>query len=147
MQGLLSKPDAGTDKYAVDGGGYWPTAEYYVYKYYASVMSGQRLRTTPTPDALLDVYATAEQGVIRVLAGTRARPGDWAIDIVGLPASGVAKVKTVAFEVKDGDKFKQVEGPEDRGEAEQRFEEGRLRITMQHEDPSTAFAFEVTLPG
>lgn len=107
-------------------------------------MKGQRLRTTPTPDASLDVYATVEGGVLRVLAGTRSRPGDWAIDIVGLPASGRVMVKTLAFGVVDGDRFRRVDGPEDLGESERELEEGRLRVTMQHGDPATAFAFEVT---
>ncbi|SPN98650.1 uncharacterized protein DNG_01695 [Cephalotrichum gorgonifer] len=145
LAGLLSKPDAGTEKYAIEGGEYWPLAEYQVYKYYGSSMKGQRLKTMPTPDALLDVYATVEGDVIRVLAGTRSRPGDWAVDIIGLPASDNVKVKTLAFSVADGDRFKQVDGPEDLGDTKQVLEQGRLRITMKHSDPTTAFAFEVTI--
>lgn len=144
-KGLLSKPDAGTENYVGARGDYWPTAEYQVYKYYASVMTGQRLKTKPTPEALMDVYATTGEGVIRVLAGTRSRPGDWAIDIVGLPTSRRARVRTFAFSILQGDRFKRVDAPEDLGETEQVVREGRLRVAMQHNDPGTAFAFEVVL--
>ncbi|KAF7553907.1 hypothetical protein G7Z17_g3295 [Cylindrodendrum hubeiense] len=146
LAGLLSKPAAGTEKYETEGGGYWPAAEYQVYKYYASVMGGQRLKTTPNLEGSLDVYATVEGNVIRILAGTRSRPGDWEIDVIGLPNAGQATIKTLAFRVVNGDRFIQVDAPEDLGETLQPVEEGRLRITRKHDDPATAFAFEVTLP-
>lgn len=107
-------------------------------------MRGERVKTTPTTDGLLDVFATVNDNVVRVLAGTRSRPGDWAIDIVGLPNEGKASIKTVAFGIVDGDRFKQVDGPSDLGEREQQIDQGRLRIPMHHADPATAFAFEVT---
>ncbi|KAF4978136.1 hypothetical protein FZEAL_5434 [Fusarium zealandicum] len=145
LAGLLSKPSAGTENYEIERGGYWPLAEYQVYKYYASSMKGQRLQTLPTSDGSLDVYATVEGNKVRVLAGTRSRPGDWAIDVVGLPNDGQVAVKTLAFRVADGDRSKQVDAPEDLGETTESIEGDRLRLAMRHEDPSTAFAFEVTL--
>ncbi|KAF4336739.1 hypothetical protein FBEOM_9369 [Fusarium beomiforme] len=144
MAGLLSKPNAG-DAYAIEGEGYWPTAEYQVYKYYASSMTGQRVKTIPSSDGLLDVYATVEGDVVRVLVGTRSRPGDWAIKVTGLVDSARVQVKTLAFRVVDGDKFKWVDGPESMGEREEAVKNGRLRLEMKHQDPTTAYAFECTI--
>lgn len=145
MQGLLSKPDAGTDSYAVEGEGYWPSAEYQVYKYYASSMTGQRLQTKPSADTLLDVYATVNGDVVRILAGTRSRPGDWAIEINTSLGDTSVKVRTLAFKTIGKDKFKKVDGPEYLGEREEVIKDGKLRLSMKHEDSSTAFAFEITL--
>ncbi|KAM0187277.1 hypothetical protein ACHAPI_011190 [Fusarium lateritium] len=146
LAGLLSKPNASTDSYAIEGEGYWPSAEYQVYKYYASSMTGQRLQTKPSADGFLDVYATIDGDVIRILAGTRSRPGDWAVEINTYLGDTPVKVKTLAFKTEGKDKFKQVDGPEDLGETEEVIKDGKLRLSIKHEDASTAFAFEVTLP-
>lgn len=146
MEGLLSKPDAGTDNYAIEGEGYWPSAECQVYKYYASSMTGQRLQTKASADTLLDVYATVDGDVVRILAGTRSRPGDWAIEINTSLGDTSVKVRTLAFKTIGKDKFKKVDGPEDLGETEEVIKDGKLRLSMKHEDSSTAFAFEIILP-
>jgi hypothetical protein len=146
MEGLLSKPNAGTDSYSIEGEGYWPSAEYQVYKYYASNMTGQRLQTKPSEDGFLDVYATFDGDVVRILAGTRSRPGDWAIEINTSLGDTRVKVRTLAFRTIGKDKFKQVDGPEDMGEREEVIKNGILRLSMKHGDASTAFAFEVMLP-
>ncbi|KAM0263259.1 hypothetical protein ACHAPA_008873 [Fusarium lateritium] len=146
LAGLLSKPDAGTDSYAIEGEGYWPSAEYQVYKYYASSMTGQRLQTKPSTDGFLDVYATVDGDVLRILAGTRSRPGDWAVEINTSLGDTTVKVRTLAFKTEGKDKFKQVKRPEDLGETEEVIKDGKLRLSIKHEDASTAFAFEVTLP-
>jgi hypothetical protein len=52
----------------------------------------------------------------------------------------------LAFKTIGKDKFKKVDGPEDLGEREEVIQDGKLRLSMKHEDASTAFAFEVTLP-
>ncbi|QGI65448.1 hypothetical protein CEK26_009398 [Fusarium fujikuroi] len=145
MAGLLSKPNGSDGSYAIEGEGYWPTAEYQVYKYYASSMKGQRLKTTASSDGLLDVYATVEKDVVRILAGTRSRPGNWSIDVVGLTDDTRVKVKTLAFRVVDGDRFKRVDGPLDLEEREERVKGGKLSLKMKHQDPTTAFAFELTI--
>lgn len=146
MQGLLCKPNATNEKYEIEGDGYWPTAEYQVYKYYGTDMTGQRVKTTPTPDGYLDVYATVDENVIRVLAGTRSRSGDWAIEVMGLPENAEVKIRTLAFAVEDGDKFNKVDGPEHLGETTSVIQNGSLRLKMEHEDKTTAYAFEITLP-
>ncbi|KAJ4245555.1 hypothetical protein NW762_014064 [Fusarium torreyae] len=145
LAGLLSKPNASNDRYAIEGEGYWPSAEYQVYKYYASNMKGQRLKTTPTADGLLDVYATTEGDVISILAATRSRPGNWDVNLIGLPEDTRVKVRTLAFQIADGDKFQQIDGPKDLGETEEVVKDGRLRLRMEHQDATTAFAFEVSL--
>lgn len=143
--GLLSKPNGSDGSYAIEGEGYWPTAEYQVYEYYASSMKGQRLKTTASSDGLLDVYATVEEDVVRILAGTRSRPGNWSIGVVGLTDDTRVKVKTLAFRVVDGDRFKRVDGPLDLEEREERVKEGKLSLKMKHQDPTTAFALELTI--
>ncbi|KAF5710724.1 hypothetical protein FMUND_9368 [Fusarium mundagurra] len=127
MAGLLSKPNSSDDSYAIEGEGYWPTAEFQVYKYYASSMNGQRLQTSASSDGLLDVYATAEADVVRILAGTRSRPGNWSVDVIGLKDDTRIKVKPLAFRVVDGDRFRRVDGPHDLGEREEVVKEGKLR--------------------
>jgi len=109
-------------------------------------MTGQRLKTTPTPDSFLDVYATVDDNVVRILAGTRSRSGDWTIELVGLPEDSEVKIRTLAFIVKDGDKFNNVDGPEHLGDTTDHVKNGCLRLKMEHEDNTTAYAFEVTLP-
>lgn len=145
MSGLLSKSNGSDGSYRIEGEGYWPTAEYQVYKYYASSMKGQRLKTTASSDGLLDVYATVEEDVVRILAGTRSRPGNWSIDAVGLTDDTRVKVKTLAFRVVDGDRFKRVDGPLDLEEREEVVKEGKLSLKMKHQDPTTAFAFELAI--
>ncbi|EWG55106.1 hypothetical protein FVEG_13155 [Fusarium verticillioides 7600] len=145
MAGLLSKPNSSDGSYAIEGEGYWPTAEFQVYKYYASSMNGQRLKTSASSDGLLDVYATVEADVVRILAGTRSRPGNWSVDVIGLTDDTRVTVKTLAFRVVDGDKFRRVDGPHDLGEREEVVKEGRVRLRMKHQDPTTAFAFEVLI--
>ena len=108
-------------------------------------MKGQRLKTTPTADGLLDVYATTEGDVVRVMAGTRSRPGNWEIDLIGLPTDTGVKVRTFAFQIADGDKFQQIDGPKDLGETEEVVKDDKLRLRMKHQDATTAFAFEVSL--
>jgi hypothetical protein len=109
-------------------------------------MSGQRVKTTPTPDSFLDVYATVDTNIIRVLAGTRSRPGDWAIEVSGFPEDVEVEVRTLAFRVEGGDKFKKVDGPEHLDDTTQMIKSGSLRLMMKQEDPTTAYAFEITLP-
>lgn len=145
MPGLLSKPNRSDGSYSIEGEGYWPTAEYQVYKYYASSMKGQRLKTSSSSDGLLDIYATVEGNVVRILAGTRSRPGNWSIDVVGLTDDTRVKVKTLAFRVVDGDKFRHVDGPLDLEEREEVVKEGKLSLKMKHQDPTTAFAFELAI--
>ncbi|KAM0341676.1 hypothetical protein ACHAPU_009922 [Fusarium lateritium] len=147
LAGLLSKPNATNEKYDMEGEGYWPTAEYHVYKYYGTDMTGQRVKTTPTPDSFLDVYATVDENVVRVLAGTRARSGDWAIDLVGLSEDGEVKIRTLSFVVMNGDKFNRIEGPGHLDDTTGLVKNGSLRLQMKHEDTTTAYAFEVTLPA
>ncbi|RFN54063.1 glycoside hydrolase family 39 protein [Fusarium flagelliforme] len=146
LAGLLCKPNATNENYAIEGEGYWPTAEYQVYKYYGSKMTGQRVKTTPTPDSFLDVYATVDDNAVRILAGTRSRSGDWTIELTGLPEDEKVDIRTLAFVVKGSDKFNNVDGPEHLSDTTDHVKNGCLRLKMKHEDNTTAYAFEVTLP-
>ncbi|KAL6917399.1 hypothetical protein FSST1_008894 [Fusarium sambucinum] len=146
LAGLLCKPNTTEGEYQIEGAGYWPTAEYQVYRYYGSNMTGERVKTTPTPDGFLDVYATKDANVIHILAGTRSRSGDWAIEVIGLPDNSRVQIKTLAFVVAGKDKLERVDGPGHLGETTRVAENGSLRLKMQHKDTTTAYAFEVTLP-
>jgi hypothetical protein len=89
-------------------------------------MTGERVKTTPTLDGFLDVYATR--------------------DVMGLPENVEVKIRTLAFVVVDEDKFKRVDGPENLEETSRVVENASLRLKIEHKDTTTAYAFEVTLP-
>lgn len=157
MAGLVGKPGAGDkEKYQVAGTGYWPTAEYHVYRYYATEMTGERVKTAPTEGEceLGDVYATVQGRMLRILAGARARPGQWAVEVSGVPAATTTtttgrrvKIKTLAFKGDEKDHFRQFDAPDGAAEVDVQVEDGKIVLAVEHKDISTAFAFEVTLPA
>ena len=78
--------------------GYWPNGEWQAYRYYVSQMIGTRVGTDASKDALLDVYATMDGPLVRMLAATWLVLGTWYIEVrnlssVGLPQSGILDVK------------------------------------------------------
>ena len=147
--GLLGKPGAGTSEYKTEGGDYWPTAEFQVYKYYATEMTGQRVRTEATPDGFGDVYATASDDgkVVRLLAGSRGRKGQWAVEVVGFGKQDKSemKVKKLAFPGDVANHFRRYDGPEVLQEAEiVAIKDGRLFLEIDQKDIATAYAFEIS---
>jgi len=75
MAGLLGKPNAGTRSYSSTAGGYWPAAEFNVYRYYNKNMTGNRIATDPTQDLQGEVYAVVDSDRVRLLVSTRVPTG------------------------------------------------------------------------
>ncbi|KAL4862284.1 hypothetical protein BDV12DRAFT_207323 [Aspergillus spectabilis] len=146
---LLGKPGAGTDDYQQNGTGYWGNAEYAVYKYYGSEMTGGRVRTSASADGAKDVYATVDykDRVVRVLAGSRLTSGGWDVEIeglssLGLRSAGRVKVRTLEF-AGSKNVYERVDGPIDRGGRVYKYLSDRVTVTVDQEDTSTAWGFEI----
>lgn len=146
MAGLLGKPDAGTSAYDPTAAGYWPAAEFWVYRYYAKNMTGIRCRTEPTADKMGDVYAVVDQDMIRLLVGSRITTGTFDISLqdlesIGLPSSGVLNIHTWAFR-GSSDHFQQFGAPQDLGIYGHPYSGGSVDFPIYQTDNSTAYAFE-----
>ncbi|KFY98856.1 hypothetical protein V498_01184 [Pseudogymnoascus sp. VKM F-4517 (FW-2822)] len=70
-------------------GTYYPNGEWQLYNYYAD-MTGQRLATTASSDLQFDVFATKNDKIIKVIAGTRTIQSPYDISISGLSELGLA---------------------------------------------------------
>ncbi len=95
MAGVLGKPNAGMSSYSATETGYWPAAEFQVYKYYGTNMIGYRVETLPTSDLAGDVYATVGTDKARLLVGARITTGTWGIQLNGLESLGFAAAGTI----------------------------------------------------
>lgn len=51
-------------------------ADYNVYQYYATSMTGYRVATTGSTDRLMDCYAVVGSNVVRILVGGRQATGE-----------------------------------------------------------------------
>jgi hypothetical protein len=149
MAQLLGKPGAGTDDYDPKATGYYPNGEYQVYKYYASSMVGDRIKTETTMDTNGDVYATvdAEGGVLRLLAGARTTTGTWSIQLeelsaLGLPKSGEVGIHTYEFPGSD-DPYARLDEPVDLGTVTHKYSEDSLTFPIYSENVYDAWAFEI----
>ncbi|KAL2871435.1 glycoside hydrolase superfamily [Aspergillus lucknowensis] len=148
MGQLLGKPGAGTDSYNATGTGYWANAEYQVYKYYASTMTGDRVRTETTEDTNGDVYVTVDDdGMIRILAGARAVTGSWNVHLeglseLGLPSSGALEVHAYKFP-GTSDPYARLDAPTDLGVLEYNYTDDSLSFPIAQTDVYTAWAFEI----
>jgi len=146
MAGLLGKPNAGTSAYNASATGYWPAAEFQVYKYYAQNMTGYRVQTTPTPDLNGDIYATVGADKVRLLVGARITTGTWGVlleDItaIGLPAAGTLEIQTWAF-AGSSTHFAEVDAPTNLGIVGHTYTGGTLQFPVYQTDGYTAYAFE-----
>jgi hypothetical protein len=148
MAGLVGKPGAGTDKYDDKAAGYWLTAEGQVYKYYASAMTGQRLKTEPIggEGELGDVFATLDGHKIRVLVGTRVRTGNLEVEVNGFEKDGAVKVTKLLFKGDAADHLKEYGPPESSSLKELEVQSGKLLIPVDYSDSTSAFAFEIDMP-
>lgn len=150
LAGLVSKPDAGTTQYSDTSAGYFPTAEYHVYRYYASEMHGQRLRTEATKEMDGEVYAVVNNDKLRILAGTRNARGSWSILIKAGKAlkfeDGTATaVSVLLFAAKDNH-FEACESPKEIEKRNLKWQNGELRLQIEQDDPAVAYAFEIDIP-
>jgi len=149
MAGLLGKPNAGTSAYDSKAGGYWPGAEFQVYKYYAQ-MTGYRVATLPTADKHGDVYAVVGSDKVKILVGTRTNTGSWSIRIdnlaaLGLPMSGTINVQTWGFPGNANNHFAQYDAPVNLGIAGRTYSGGSLTLALNQADTTTAYAFEFSI--
>ncbi|KAF2014204.1 glycoside hydrolase family 39 protein [Aaosphaeria arxii CBS 175.79] len=149
LAGLVSKPGAGTKDYSITAGGYFPTAEYHVYKYYGSEMKGQRLKTAANATTDGEVFAVKGSNKLRILAGTRNAKGDWAIDLKGGETLGYTdgtevEVRVLEF-IGTDDHLAEGDGPKNLQSRRLKWQGGQLRLEIHQENPLSAYAFEIAL--
>ncbi|KAF8847539.1 glycoside hydrolase [Acephala macrosclerotiorum] len=150
MAGLVGKPDAGTVNYNATGGGYWPAAEFQVYKYYAQNMTGYRVATDATSNLNGEVYAVVGSDRVRLLAGARIATGDWAIQLsnlsaLGLPTSGTLNIHTYRFEGNATNHFQEYDQPTDLGVVGHQYSGDTVTFPIWSTEPTTSLAFEFSL--
>lgn len=124
---------------------YAPAPGYWVYRYYASNMTGNRATVDRTGDTHLDVYATVGEDRVRMLVGTKLATGTWYVTIddlesVGLPASGSLSIDTWGFD--GSDPLAVQAAPAFRNTVSHDYTDGALTIPIYQEDNHTGWAFE-----
>jgi hypothetical protein len=145
--GLLGKPNAGTSSYSATATGYWPAAEFQVYKYYATNMTGYRVATTPTGDKNGDVFAVVGSNKVRILVGARIMTGMWYVQLnnlqsVGLPASGTLNIQTWGFNGNANNHFQEYGSYTDLGVYGHAYSGGTVTFPIFQVDAVTTWAFE-----
>lgn len=147
MAGLLGKPNAGTSSYSSTAEGYWPAAEFQVYKYYATNMTGYRVSTSPTADKNGEVYAVVGSDKIRLLVGARATEGTWAIQLnsltsLGLPAFGTLTIQTYQFNGSASNHFQEFDGLWNKGTYGHTYTDDTVTFPIWSTDNVSGWAFE-----
>jgi hypothetical protein len=148
---LLGKPDATEDcttSSCETSTGYWGNGEYNIYKYYNLNMTGTRVQTVRSPDALFDIYATREgtdASTVKMLCGSRLTSGTWDIlvtglDAVGLPAEGTITIHSYQFNWPNGE-FGDVPTPVDQGTYAHTYSNNEL-VFYVSPNTTTGYAFE-----
>lgn len=145
MASLISKPGA-ANAYNPTAGGYFPTASWQVYKYYAQNMTGTRVQTSPTADLRGEVYAVVSDTTVRLLVGSRVATGTFNIQLqnlaaVGLPQSGTLNIHTWGF-TSSGDHYARLDAPADLGSYGHAYIGNTLSFPIYQKDAYTAYAFE-----
>jgi len=145
LASLLSKPNAGTSAYSATAGGYFPTGEFQVYKYYNLNMTGYRVGTTPSADLILDTYATVGTSLVKVLCGARIQTGTWQITVnnlsaVGLATSGTLNIHT--YEFYTNGYYAEVDAPKDLGWVAHTYSGNSVTFPIYQVNTTTAYAFE-----
>lgn len=142
LANLLTKT---SDPHNYNATDYAPAPEFQVYKYYNLNMTGSRVETDGSGDALFDVYATVDDGKVRILSGARVTSGDWQITVnglkaVGLPSEGSVNLQTWSFPGKSV--WDKVDAPTDGGVVSHKYSGDALTFPVHQTDNSTAWAFE-----
>lgn len=146
--GLLPKPNADNANYNPTAGGYYPTGEFRVYKYYSLNMTGERVGTLPSADHSYDVYATVDKtNELRILYGSRSQSSSSSIQInglseIGLPESGTLELTIYDFPFPNG-RFGEVDKPRYVGKGSQTYSGDSVTFSVRPTDSVTAYAFEV----
>jgi hypothetical protein len=118
-------------------------------------MTGQRVGTLPSPDLLLDTYATiGNDNIIRIMAGTRVVSGTRYVQVnnlasLGLPKSGSLNVHTYSFDSNATDQhYGRVEGPTDLGMSMVSYSGNSMTLAVVNTARNTtAYVFEFAADG
>ena len=113
-------------------------------------MTGTRVGTVPSPDLILDTYATiGEDGVVRIMAGVRVVSGTRYVQVnnlasLGLPKSGTLNVHTYSFDSNATDQhFGRVDGPVNLGNAQVAYAGNSMTLPIVNTARNTtAYVFE-----
>lgn len=146
MAGLLGKPNASTTSYSLTAGGYWPAAEFQVWKYYATNMTGHRVQTAATSDKHGEVYAVVDTDRVRLLVGARVATGTWYINLtnltaLGLPTSGTLNIHTYRFE-GSSNHFQEYDSSTDLGTYGHTYSGNSVTFPIYSTEIYTGLAFE-----
>ncbi|EFX00271.1 hypothetical protein CMQ_7273 [Grosmannia clavigera kw1407] len=148
LASLVSKPGAGTSGYSYTQTGYYPTAQWLVYRYYAQDMGqGSRRQTTPTDDLLGDVFAVVgEDHTVRILIGARVASGTFNVEIrnlsaIGLATAGSLRVHAIGF-TSSTDHYAELDAPADLGYVSHSYSGDSLTLPVFQTDDNTAYAYE-----
>ena len=146
LASLLSKPGA-PSQYSQTGTGYYPNAEWQLYKYYATNMTGYRVATDASSDLALDVYSTVDKTKrkVKLIVGVRLQTGTWYVKLdklssLGLPSSGTLNIQTYGF--VDQGHYGQYNGPDNRGVYGHAYSGDSVTFPIYQTDKTSAFAFE-----
>lgn len=147
LAGLLGKPNAGTSSYSPTAGGYYPAAEFQVYKYYNKNMTGYRVATEPTADKNGDIYSVVGEDRVRLLVGARVATGTWEIKIsslssVGLPPNGTLNIHTYRFDGSSANHFQEVSQATDLGNYGHTYSGNSVTFPIYSTETTTGLAFE-----
>ena len=150
LASLLGKPHANTPQYNPKQAGYWPNGEWQLYKYYHQNMTGMRVGTLPSPDLILDTYATiGDDGIVRVMAGVRVVSGSRYVQVnglasLGLPKAANLKVHQYSFDSNVTDQhYGYVAGPTDLGYAQYAYSGNSVVFPIVNTARNTtAYVFE-----
>ncbi|KAK9787142.1 putative Glycoside hydrolase family 39 protein [Seiridium cardinale] len=139
-----------SDPYNYTATDYAAAPGWWVYRYYAQNMTGERVATTGSTDNLLDVYATKDNSTVRLLVGTRVASGTWSVQVNGLSSvgygtSGTVSISTWGF---DGSDAFAVQGPPNfRNTVSHDFSDDTLTFPIYQTDTNTSWAFEFAVCG
>jgi hypothetical protein len=150
MAGLVGKPNAGTSSYNASAGGYWPAAEFQVYKYYNKNMTGYRVATEPTSDKNGEVYAVVGSDRVRLLVGARIATGFWFITLknlssIGLPKNGTLNIHRYRFQGSSNNHFAEYDNSTDLGVYDHEYSGNQVTITVNSTNTITSVALEFSL--
>ncbi|OAG06199.1 glycoside hydrolase [Paraphaeosphaeria sporulosa] len=125
--------------------GYVPNGDWQLYKYYAS-MKGDRFATTVSKDLLFDVFATKQDRVVKIIAGTRTIKAAYDISIKGLTSLGLSADGNVNVQVYRFDwagNQAKIGDPVNLGISSYKYSKDQLLLAVDPPTNSTAFAYEI----
>jgi len=113
-------------------------------------MTFTRVGTLPSPDLILDTYATiGDDGIVRIIAGVRVVSGTRYVQVnniasLGLPKVGSLNVHMYSFDSNPEDQhFGRVDGPTDLGMAQVAYTGNSVTLPVVNiARNTTAYVFE-----